>query len=51
MGWDPEVWEEPMEFKPERFLVNDGVVTTKKLSFSDTQKVPQKSIKVPPKTP
>nr|XP_004308075.2 PREDICTED: cytochrome P450 89A2-like isoform X3 [Fragaria vesca subsp. vesca] len=20
MGWDPEVWEEPMEFKPERFL-------------------------------
>ncbi|KAM0016876.1 putative cytochrome P450 [Helianthus debilis subsp. tardiflorus] len=26
MGWDPEVWEEPMEFKPERFLVNDGVV-------------------------
>ncbi|GAB4839858.1 hypothetical protein Ancab_020567 [Ancistrocladus abbreviatus] len=20
MGWDPEVWEDPMEFKPERFL-------------------------------
>ena len=20
MGWDPEVWEEPMEFKSERFL-------------------------------
>ncbi|CAH9121314.1 unnamed protein product [Cuscuta epithymum] len=20
MGWDPTVWEEPMEFKPERFL-------------------------------
>ncbi|KAI6694713.1 hypothetical protein NL676_022423 [Syzygium grande] len=20
MGWDPEVWEEPMAFKPERFL-------------------------------
>jgi cytochrome P450 len=20
MGWDPEVWEDPMEFKPERFV-------------------------------
>ncbi|GFQ05531.1 cytochrome p450 89a2 [Phtheirospermum japonicum] len=20
MGWDPQVWEDPMEFKPERFL-------------------------------
>ncbi|XP_057416674.1 cytochrome P450 89A2-like [Lotus japonicus] len=24
MGWDPQVWEEPMEFKPERFLNNEG---------------------------
>ncbi|KAI3712949.1 hypothetical protein L1987_71519 [Smallanthus sonchifolius] len=24
MGWDPEVWNDPMEFKPERFLSNDG---------------------------
>ncbi|XP_043719551.1 cytochrome P450 89A2-like [Telopea speciosissima] len=24
MGWDPEVWEDPMEFKPERFLSNEG---------------------------
>ncbi|XP_059664247.1 cytochrome P450 89A2-like [Cornus florida] len=24
MGWDPNVWEEPMEFKPERFLKGDG---------------------------
>ncbi|KAF8412864.1 hypothetical protein HHK36_000836 [Tetracentron sinense] len=24
MGWDPKVWEDPMEFKPERFLSMDG---------------------------
>ncbi|PKI72999.1 cytochrome P450 89A2-like isoform X2 [Punica granatum] len=22
MGWDPEVWEDPMAFRPDRFLVN-----------------------------
>lgn len=26
MGWDPKVWEDPMAFKPERFLENDGEV-------------------------
>uniref|UniRef100_A0A7N0UEH5 Cytochrome P450 n=1 Tax=Kalanchoe fedtschenkoi TaxID=63787 RepID=A0A7N0UEH5_KALFE len=26
MGWDPEVWEDPMEFKPERFLKKTGEV-------------------------
>ncbi|XP_071705949.1 cytochrome P450 89A2-like [Rutidosis leptorrhynchoides] len=25
MGLDPKVWEDPMEFKPERFMVNEGV--------------------------
>ncbi|XP_010026126.2 LOW QUALITY PROTEIN: cytochrome P450 89A2 [Eucalyptus grandis] len=24
MGWDPEVWEDPMAFKPERFLICGG---------------------------
>ncbi|KAM1070146.1 hypothetical protein TB1_002022 [Malus domestica] len=24
IGWDPQVWEDPMEFKPERFLGSSG---------------------------
>ncbi|XP_034677837.1 cytochrome P450 89A2-like [Vitis riparia] len=24
MGWDPSVWEDPMEFRPERFMVGEG---------------------------
>ncbi|XP_042513002.1 cytochrome P450 89A2-like [Macadamia integrifolia] len=26
MGWDPKVWEDPMEFRPERFLSDKGEV-------------------------
>ncbi|KAF8378959.1 hypothetical protein HHK36_028384 [Tetracentron sinense] len=25
IGWDPKVWEDPMEFRPDRFLRSDGV--------------------------
>ncbi|XP_038877784.1 cytochrome P450 89A2-like isoform X2 [Benincasa hispida] len=28
MGWDPQVWEDPMAFKPERFMSNVGGETT-----------------------
>ncbi|GMP35168.1 hypothetical protein CsSME_00007729 [Camellia sinensis var. sinensis] len=24
MGWDPNVWEDPMEFRPERFMTEEG---------------------------
>nr|XP_009758647.1 PREDICTED: cytochrome P450 89A2-like [Nicotiana sylvestris] len=24
MGWDPHVWEDPLDFKPDRFLFGDG---------------------------
>ncbi|CAI0475481.1 unnamed protein product [Linum tenue] len=33
MGWDPKVWEDPMAFKPERFLEGGGGKEIKMMPF------------------
>ncbi|KAK7252562.1 hypothetical protein RIF29_36604 [Crotalaria pallida] len=33
MGWDPDVWKDPMEFRPERFLRHDGGVEDAKFDI------------------